>query len=185
MRWNHIILAITVTACTTDSNVEVEQTVSGLRPGGVPGVPGTGSSIMPKKPGEGQMRPTDIALGDYAVEIVTVREADPDRTDIYEGAQWKAEVTSSIAGYQIDDWVHVAGMDGRLDGRGFEQERDEYYDCGLQAATRVRGFVRDNGGIRLVVEEQVFVAGKECEKSELGPSRFEENVYRVEMMPVE
>ena len=191
MRWTHLIVATALTACSVgpaERSTAIDRSVSGLRPGGMPGETGAlgpGASLIPGTPDDADPEPTVLEPGDYTAVVVTVRQVDPARTDLYEGAEWISTVASASQGYHIDDWISLDGMDGKLAGRAFEQVVDPDYDCSAELALEVRGFVRRDGSVRLVVDEQEFVAGKQCDQSDLGPSGMAHSVYRLEMIPVE
>ncbi|HCH65372.1 MAG TPA: hypothetical protein DFR83_21380 [Deltaproteobacteria bacterium] len=180
-----LALAATLSACGTTTeapNTTVEQTVSGLRPGD--------NGILPNKPG-GPGQPDDekseftfLNPGPYTAVVVGVRQADEDRTDLYEGAEFYYDLTQAPeedAGiYRLDGFVKMSGVDGKLRGKGSELVEDPKNDCIMVTRMAVQGRAPATEMFQLMVRERVVVEGDDCEFSELGPERSEENFYRLQ-----
>ena len=171
-------LVATTAACsffTEKKAVEVDETVSGL----TFGVPGD------QQDGQDAPELTRIRTGSYRAEIVSVYEADESRTDIHEGATFYQEIQEppvGSIGYLMDDYIEIAGRNGRIRGSGVEREDDNQAGCHAVTEVAVQGRVRDARRFQLVVQETTSVNGPGCGQSALGPARTEENIYRVRYM---
>jgi hypothetical protein len=194
MRWMLLALFPTVTAVTACSTgtakpaTAVQETVSGLRPGGkslsqTQGLPGgSATGFTPTRPGAGANDPPDILLGDYSEVVMGVLDAHPDRTDLVVGAERTVRVEAARVGWLMDGFIGIEALNGRFSGAGDRFEADPEYDCWMEVSVQVEGMDGRSDRFRLFVEEQVIVSGKECGLSELGPLRWEENRYRVQMI---
>ena len=176
-----LALAATLSACGTASEAPkptVEQTVSGMRIDDVIGKPGG-----PDQPEEGNGEVTFLNPGPYVAVVVGVRQADEDRTDLYEGAEFYYDLTQAPeeakSTYRLDGFLKLSGFDGKLQGKGAEMVEDHKYDCIMVTRTAVQGRAPTSELFQLMVRERVSVEGDECEYSELGPERSEENFYRL------
>jgi len=181
-RTHLLALAVTLSACGTATEAppaKVEQTVSGLRPDGTTTTPG-----VPERPDEREREITELELGTYTAVIVGVRQADEDRTDLYEGAESTYDLRTPPVGfaghYQLDGFLELHGWNGRLRGRGSEKIEDPDFYCSMVTKFAAEGRAPDTDRFQLTVRERVLVEGEECELSDLGPVRTEENLYRIQ-----
>ena len=182
-RTHLLALTVTLSACGTATEAppaKVEQTVSGLRPDGASSVPG-----VPEQPDDREREMTALELGTYTAVIVGVRQADEDRTDLYEGADFAYELSLPPVGfaghYQLDGFLTLYGWNGRLRGWGSERMEDPDFYCAMVTKISAEGRAPDIDRFQLTVHERVVVEGDECERSDLGPIRTEENVYRIQL----
>jgi len=194
MRWMPLAVLTTLTAttaCTRSADQPAEavhKTVSGLRPGGegfqpAPGAPGLSSTgFAPARPGAGPNAPLDIVPGNYTEVILGVLDAHPERTDLVVDAERTVLVETAGAGWMLDGFISLEAIEGRFSGGGDRLEVDPENDCWMEVAVQVEGVDGRPDRFRLFVEELVIVSGKECDRSDLGPLRWEENTYRVQMI---
>ena len=182
-RTHLLALTVTLSACSTAAEApaaKVEQTVSGLRPDGAINTPG-----IPEQPDDWEREVTELELGTYTAVIVGVRQADKDRTDLYEGAESFYDLRTPPVGfgghYQLDGFLDLHGWNGRLRGRGSDEMEDPDFDCFMVTKLAAEGRAPDTDRFQLTVRERVIVEGDECERSDLGPVRTEENVYRMQL----
>ena len=166
-----LALTVSTTACSFFSEkpaATVEENASGL----------TGFNV----PGDNGPKATEVQTGAYRARIVSVLELDEDRTDIYEGAEFEAEVThvpGIRGGYLINDHIEFSGYEGRITGEAGEEQGDPDADCYAVTDITAQGRARDTSRFQVLIQETVVVKGDGCDESFLGPARVEENLYKV------
>ena len=88
-------------------------------------------------------------------------------------------------GWMIDGFIQFHEYGGRLIGGAEDYIVDPDYQCSMEVFSQVDGVATREDRFRLTVTEQVVVTGKECDLSELGGMRWEENTYRLAFEPAE
>ena len=190
MRFVHLATLTAATACIdADPMHETtpQQEISGLGflEGSVQVGPGPGSGTQPTPgiilPGDRDEDPVALIPGPYVEVIQAVLEAHPDRSDLEDGAERTVTVDEARGGWLMEGFITMEDIDGRLSGGGYQMESDPEVDCVAELVVQIEGSIVDEETFRVFVSEQVFVGGKGCADSELGPQRMEENVYRARL----
>jgi len=190
MRFVQLATLTVATACIDSEPMAEEihqQDISGLgfMEGSLQMGPGFGSGTQPMPgiflPGDREEDPIALIPGPYVEEIQAVLEAHPDRSDLEDGAQQIVTVDEARGGWMLDGFITMEDFDGRLSGGGYLMESDLEVDCVAELVVQIEGKIVDEETFRLFVNEQVFVGGKGCADSDLGPQRMEENVYRARL----
>ena len=142
--------------------------------------PGSGWSVGP---GVGEVEvsapSTDLFEGIWTEEIKVIYEVHDDRDDLVVGAVRPVTVAFTEHGWEYEGWV---GFDPTVDGYAGDAVRfleDDTVDCELEQYVALDGWSEGPGIFAFDVEERIFVTGKSCDASDLGPMRIETNTYRV------
>lgn len=150
-----------------------------------PQVEATASGLTDSEANTPERQPTFVETGAYVGRVVRVVQSHEDRTDLVEGAKYPIDIEEDAngRGYVVNGMLPLQGWDGKLRGEVATEEFDPNYDCSMTVEVRVRGRTSDGYRMQFAVEESVFVEGTECDFSDIGPAREEENIYRMRVTP--